>query len=109
MKTGFIVIWAIIAIVALMFILSYAGLVHYKFFAPKIKEAERQVWEQTPSRVFGAIQDIAKGRKEYGATNSTIEQQAICDYLMLSYPELNPEAITDYKLRQFYEMCKYGN
>jgi len=108
MKEGFAFVGIILLIIGSIIGLSYGGLWMYKHFAPKYREAERDVWEESPSRVEGAIQEINKRMLEYNRVESIEEKGAICSYLRTSYPDLSPHKIDDYKLRQFFENCKYG-
>lgn len=86
----------------------FGGLYLYKFFAPKYQKAYRDVWEQTPSRIIGAEQDIAHRYFEFQNTNSTKEKLTICHYLRQAYSDVNPDDLRDYELRQFFRSCKYG-
>ena len=80
----------------------------YKYFAPKYKEVEREVWENTPSRVEGVIQDINTRLLEYNSAEDELEKKAICEYIRNSYPDITPDEIDDYTLRNFFQKCKYG-
>lgn len=79
-----------------------------KTFEPKHKEIDREVWENTPSRVHGATQQIAKSMVEYNRAEDEIEKKAICASLRNMYSNLNPEVIDDYALQSFFKKCKYG-
>ncbi len=107
-KETFGVIGIIVLVIGGIVGLSYGGIWMYKTFAPKYKEVEREVWEQTPSRVLGATQEINKRMLEYNSVETKEEKKAICSYIRRSYPDLTPDKINDGKLRIFYEKCKYG-
>lgn len=108
LKETLSVLLAIIGVCLLIIALSFAGLGLYKLFAPKWQEAHREVWEQTPSRIHGATQDISKRYQEYQATNDPIQQQAICQSLRQRYSNLDPSSINDRTLQNFFATCKYG-
>lgn len=97
----------IILLIVLIVCGSFFSLWHYGYFAPKYKEIERKVWEESPSRIEGAIQDINKRYLEYN--KATIdEKEAICMYLRNSYPDITSDEISDTVLRNFFNSCKYG-
>ena len=98
-----------IAFCIIVFGITYASLGYEAFFGPKFKEVERNIWEETPSRVHGAIQEIASRRIEYVTSDDLIEKQAICSFLRDGYSELNPEYIDNYELRRFFEACMLGD
>lgn len=106
-KEGFLGILIIGFILLLVVGGSFFSLWHYGFFAPKYKAIEREVWEATPSRIEGATQEINKRYLEYNKGDSS-EKEAICMYLRNSYPDITGDEIDDYRLRQFFENCKYG-
>ena len=111
-KKGQIGIFILIVLVIFLFIglmvaSPFLGLWYRSYFEPKHKEIDREVWEQTPSRIHGAVQEIAKRQIEYIAADDQ-ERQAICSFLRNSYPNLDPMNIHDSKLRQFFTNCKYG-
>ena len=106
-ETG-ITIALVIGFVLLITGASFYGLWHYGFFAPKQKAIEREVWENTPSRVHGAVQEIAKRQVEYNNAESDTEKKAICATLRNMYSNLDPEVIDDFTLRKFFKKCKYG-
>lgn len=108
LKEGLGTILAIIAVVLIVIGASFFGLWHYGYFAPKYKAAEREVWENTPSRVHGAVQEIAKRNVEYNSAKTDLEKKAICATLRNMYSNLDPEVIDDYTLKQFFKKCKYG-
>ena len=111
MKLWLIILLVILGVgllIGLIFLVSLGGLEWQKFFKPKVKEIERDVWEETPSRILGAQQEIAKSMREYNEVESQLEKDAICAYLRNSYPDITGDEIDDYKLRTFFEMCKYG-
>ena len=106
--TVFAIIVIIAAIALVLFGVLHGNLFLYKYFAPKYQKAHRDVWEQTPSRIIGAEQDIAHRYYEFQKTNNSDEKEAICSYLRQAYSDINPDDLRDYTLRQFFRECKYG-
>ncbi len=99
----------VIAVIGfVVFGLTYAGLGYKKFFGPKSKNIDRQIWEETKSRTNAAIQDINTRMLEHSKATDDIEKEAICGYLRNSYPTFDANKITDYKVRAFFNKCKYG-
>lgn len=88
-------------IVLLVFGLSSANLAHFSFFAPKYENVERKVFENTQSYIHGKVQDLAKYKKEYSATNSRTERQAIQSIINQQFSQLNSDDIVDSNLRNF--------
>lgn len=46
-------------------LLSFGGLLYYKFFAPKWEDARREVFEKTRSYNQAKLQELAKYKLEY--------------------------------------------
>lgn len=65
MKQAFTVLGAAVGIGAALFLLAYFGLGMKRYFAPKHAEADRVIFEQTPSFVHGKSQYIARLRLQY--------------------------------------------
>jgi len=107
-----ITILVIIGILILLFVIGFIGqavnLWNLKFWGPKYEDAKRDIWEQTNSRINGAIQQIAESRLEYLRTEDPIEKEAICSTLRSMYPDITTDEIDDYTIRQFFSNCKYG-
>ena len=102
------IIVILVTIAGIVFATTAGNLAMKKFFGPKFKEVERDIWEESPSRVLGATQEIAKSMVEWNRAEDIVEKNAICAYLRNSYPDLTPEKINDNTLRTFFENCKYG-
>ena len=68
-KGGLMIFGIIILVIFLLFVISFGTtwgqLQMDKIFKPQFKELERDIWEETPSRVLGAQQEIAKSMVEY--------------------------------------------
>jgi len=109
---GFVLALTIVVIIILLLVISFIGqavnLWNLKFWGPKFEDAKRDVWEQTNSRINGAIQQIADSRLEYIRSEDPIEKEAICSTLRAMYPDITTDEIDDYTIRQFFSNCKYG-
>lgn len=101
------IIFMILLIVVVVLISTWGDLLYKKYFGPKYAEVNREIWENTPSRVHGATQEISRRYVEYQSADDT-GQKAICSTLRTQYSNLNPEVIDDSRLRSFFTRCKYG-
>ena len=99
---------SIVLFIGLIIAASYGGLWYRQVFEPKHKIIDREVWENTPSRVHGVTQEVSKRMVEYNRAEDEIEKRAICSSLRTAYSNVDPEVIDDYELRQFFKKCKYG-
>ena len=70
----------LIVSLSLVFGLNYYGLVAFKFFAPKMEDARREVFENTKSYTHGKIQDLAKYYEEYQKEDNE-EKEAIASVI----------------------------
>jgi hypothetical protein len=77
MKTVLIVIGYVAALIAVVFFLNGLGLVSFKFFAPKMEDAKRTVFENTQSFVHGKAQQLSKYRLEYNLAKSDEDRRAL--------------------------------
>jgi hypothetical protein len=106
------IILSAILIIALLIGLSFAtemGNVWWqRFFGEKYENVERDVWENTNSRINGATQEINKRMIEFKSAGPG-EREAIAQYLRGSYPDLDPNKINDPVIRDFFRKIKYGN
>ncbi len=107
LKGILIVVLVILAIGLIIFGLSYAGLAYKKFFEPKSENINNEIWEATKSRTDSAIQDINNQMLEYNSAETDNEKMAICGYLRNSYPTFDANLINDYKVKTFFNKCKY--
>lgn len=98
----------LVLVLVLAFGLEWLGIGWKGFFGPKHEDVKREVWEQTKSRVEGAVQEISKRRLEYIRSNDEIEKKAIAEYIRSSYANLDPEDINDPAIRRFFINCKDG-
>jgi len=108
LKITLAIILCLVLLTGTSFVLNGIGLVSFKFFAPKYEDAKREVFENTNSRINGAVQEINKRMIEYNRAESKADKIAIAEYIRSSYPDLEPSKINDAKIRRFFEKCKYG-
>lgn len=92
---------AFVGLIAVIFILGLAGLGYKAFFAPKHAAIDRQVFEQTQSYVHGKVQDLAKYKQEYDATQDFTEHQAIKTVINQQFAQFDSNKVVDSNLRNF--------
>ncbi len=91
---------AIVALVALAFMLELGGLQWDRFFAPKKANVERQVFEQTKSFTHGKIQDLAKYYEEYTKTDVE-DREPIRQLIIMNFAEFDAGNIQNQRLKEF--------
>ncbi len=77
MKTALAIVGGFLGLVLIVFLLSWVGLIHYQFFAPKYENARRKTFEQTQSYVQGKIQDLSNYKLQYAQAKDTDSKEAI--------------------------------
>lgn len=87
---------------------EYLNLWWRKTFEPAHEDIDREVWENTNSRINGAVQEINERMLEYKRAEDRSEKEAIANYLRRSYPDLDPSKINDRVIRDFFKKVKYG-
>lgn len=92
---------AIVGLLILAFASGLVGLGYKTFFAPKHAAIDRQVFEQTQSYVHGKVQDIAKYKMEYDATNNATERMAIKSIIVQQFAQFDSSKVVDPNLRKF--------
>lgn len=95
MKIALSIIGGLIAFVLLIFGLSYAGLIHYQFFAPKYENARRKVFENTQSYVQGKIQDLSNYKLQYEQAKDSDSKQAIQGVIHTQFANFDIEQCPD--------------
>lgn len=89
MKIALSIIGGIIGMVLLVFLLSYAGLIQYQFFAPKYENARRNVFENTQSYVQGKIEDLSNYKLQYDQAKDNDSKQAIESVIRSQFANFN--------------------
>ena len=100
---GLAILGGLVLFLALIFGLSYAGLAHYQFFAPKFQEAERKVYEETPSFLQGKEQLLTELRLEYQRARTDGEKENIKAMILNEASTVDLNKLRDRGLRRFVE------
>lgn len=90
-----------IGLIAMIFIFGLVGLGYKAFFAPKHANVDRRVFEETQSYVHGKIQDLAKYKQEYDATQDPTERRAIQTLINQQFAQFDSKKVVDRNLRGF--------
>ena len=77
MKYFFIVVVALIGLVALTFFFDAMGIAEVKIFGVKKENARREVFEQTQSYVDGKRQDLLRWKLQYETEKDTVARKAL--------------------------------
>jgi len=93
--------------VAAIFGLSYLGYESYKFFAPKYRQADNQVFKESEQYNDGMIRDLENLQMEY--VKATAEQKDALRAITLHRFSVYPEDKMPPNLRNFYNSLKAGN
>jgi hypothetical protein len=104
MSKGKIIGWSIfafVALIALTFLTGGIDLAYKKVFKPAHENVDREVFENTQSYVHGKVQDLAKYKREYDATNDPIERKAIQNIINQQFAQFDKKKIVDDDLRDF--------
>jgi hypothetical protein len=84
----------LIATSFIVFVLQYAGLLNYQFFAPKYEAVRREVWENTPSYYAGTRRDFDSLILQYKLAKTAEEKAAIVAILRHRAAGAPPELVT---------------
>jgi len=95
------IVLIIIAILLIPFLLGLYNLGMFKFFAPKVENVRRNVFEQTQSYTHGKIQDLAKYYDEYNRMDVLGDKEAVRQLVILRFAEFDETKIRPQKLRNF--------
>jgi hypothetical protein len=90
----------IIGLLLVIFLASLGGLGYYKFFAPKMEDARREVFENTKSYLHGVQQDLGKYYLEYQKAD-TDGKEAIRATIQMRFAEVDVSKIRPVKLQTF--------
>lgn len=96
----------IIAGIAIIAVLGGIGGVAYTRTIGKAQtNAEREVFKSTVAYTEQAASFLAKSYKEYNDTSNDNEKEAIMEYVIMRYPNLDTDSIDNSTLKQFYIKC----
>ncbi len=98
-------LWRVILVIVIFTILS--GVI-WAISKRTSVEVERETFKESTAYNEAAAQFLAKSLREYNQKEDPDEKQAICEYVVQTYPNLNSDHIKDEKLRNFYIMCISG-
>ena len=98
-KIGYVILF-FVAIIAV----TYFGLLHYKWFAPKFENARREVFENTRSYNQAKLQELAKYRLEYMQANED-GKLAIASTIRHRFADYNSKELP-LELRNFLEKIR---
>lgn len=96
---------AIVWILAVVFVLGAAGVVYTQTIGKAQKNAEREVFKDSVAYTEQAASFLAKSYKEYNDADSEQDKDAVMEYIVLRYPNLDTDSIDNSTLRQFYIKC----
>jgi len=83
-----------------IFMLSLVGVGYYSFFAPMVKNVEREVFENTKSYIQGVQQDLGKYYLEYQKGTQS-EKGAIRATIQMRFAEVDSSKLQSPQLRAF--------
>ena len=96
----------IIAGIAILAVLGGVGQVAYTRTIGKAQtNAEREVFKSTVAYTEQAASFLAKSYKEYNDASNDNEKEAIMEYVIMRYPNLDTDSIDNSTLKQFYIKC----
>jgi len=97
----------IVGAILLIFGLSYLGYESYKFFAPKYRAVDNQVFKESEQYNDGMIRDLENLQMEY--INADAEKKVSLRAIVLHRFSVYPEDKMPPNLRNFYNSLKAGN
>lgn len=68
-------------------------------------EAEREVFKQTTTYSEAAAAFLADSYKQYNDAETDADRNAIMEYVVMRYPNLDTDSIDNAILRRFYIQC----
>lgn len=98
MKEIVVIPLGIIAVVGVVWGLSYFSLAHKETFQPKFQDVERKTFERTKSYVHGKRVDLAKYYEEYQTTD---DRSAIEALVKMNFADFDENDIKSDKLRKW--------
>lgn len=105
MKTFLYGVLGFVGILALVFGLSYFGLVNFIFFATKYENAKREVYENTQSFIEGKRQSVTKYYDQWRKAGS-IEKNAIRSLVIQEFANFNLEYLMPQQKMWYEEIIK---
>ena len=106
LKEIFGAVGALLVGALLIFALSFGGYEMYKFFAPKYRAVDNQVFKQSEQYNDGMIRDLESLQVEY--INADAEKKQALRAIVLHRFSVYPEDKLPANLRNFYNDLKAG-
>lgn len=101
-KTGIAVLLAVVIIIVLGGVIG----VGYTLTIGKAqKNAEREVFKDSVAYTEQAASFLAKSYKEYNDAESDEDKDAVMEYVIMRYPNIDTDSIDNDTLKQFYLKC----
>lgn len=69
------------------------------------KNAEREVFKDSVAYTEQAASFLAKSYKEYNDAESDEDKDAVMEYVIMRYPNIDTDSIDNDTLKQFYLKC----
>jgi len=116
MKPGKIVLISFLALLGFVVIGSGLDLAFGWFHVYRTKTVEksqqnanREVFEQTQSYVFGKRQEALKAYKEWQEAETPADKEIIEKYVATNFAYFDEDKYLDGEVRNFVVRCKYGH
>jgi len=103
---GIVLLFIFILILVFMAVAVDYGF--YKFWAPKYKAVERQVFEETQSYVHGANQELAKLYLEWKQASTETEKKAIEEVVRMRFAQFPADKVANDEIREWFEDIMAG-
>ena len=94
----------LLVIMILGFITAFSGMAYKKWAINK----NREIFKQSTTYNESASNFIAKSLREYNSATSSTEKNAIMNYVVLRYPNLDYKELENETIREFYKKCLIG-
>lgn len=101
-KTGVAVLLAVVIIIMLGGII---GVGYTSTIGKAQKNAEREVFKDSVAYTEQAASFLAKSYKEYNDAESDKDKDAVMEYVIMRYPNIDTDSIDNDTLKQFYMKC----
>lgn len=95
----------LVCILILAVLGGVGGVAYTKTIGKAQKNAEREVFKETVAYTEQETSFLAKSYKEYNDAETDSDKNAIMEYVIMRYPNLDIDSIDNDTLRQFYVKC----
>lgn len=95
----------ILVVVLIVGLLATVGNVLYKEWKT---DKDRDIFKNSVTYTESAASFLADSYKEYNEAETDAEKNAIMQYVIMRYPNLDTDSIDNMTLRQFYNKCLIG-